>query len=345
MKENNRWFSNPRNKSSFSKVVLAVCCICQLLIFCFFKKSDGGKTVAANREEATSDTLTSLLKEEQATTTSLLPFRGNIDKLLSVAESKKKKTFRVCPCCGSYTKGPFLDYNGHPDRLCPVCNALERHRKACAVLGSGRLRHNGLPFFQANDSKDRAAGLPFRLLHFGPFQHMATEINRASSVATNYNIDQISIDFLRKGSSQGNPTVFFGDVTNLTFPDEFVDGIGIFHVLEHVPDLTKATSELARVLRKQTGWALIEVPCYSALTETLDCRSAQSDEERKKCADQIDHVWKFNCQDFHSRLEQSPLSCYHLDGSDPNDYGDFAPLVPKMKLKRAQDDHLFVCTV
>lgn len=344
MKRNNYKCLNFRKKISFSKFLFTACCVFNLFFILIFEKYC--KKITACSKEIERKELKSHAEEEQATSTIWLPFAANIDRLLRIFDNENKSsTFRICPCCGSYTEGLFLSYNGHSDRQCSVCKALERHRRACAVLGSGKLRHNGLPFFQANNPKDRAAGLPFRLLHFGPFQHMATEINKASSIATNFNIDQISVDFLQKGSGQGNPTVFFGDVTDLAFPDEFSDGVAIFHVLEHVADLTKAISELARVLRKETGWALIEVPCSLSLPETVDCRSAQSNEERRKCAGQIDHMWKFNCHDFHTCLEYSLLSCYHLDGSDPKDYGNFAPLVPKMKLKNEENDQLFVCTV
>ena len=83
--------------------------------------------------------------------------------------------------------------------------------------------------------------------------------------------------------------------------DNFANGIVILHVLEHVPVLTSAITELHRVLRTD-GWLLAEVPCSRGDTKTMFC--GDTDEERLEKCGQFDHQWVYNCDDFRGRFEE-----------------------------------------
>ena len=118
---------------------------------------------------------------------------------------------------------------------------------------------------------------------------------------------QISVDFFAPGyEASYSDLVLKGDISNIQAFDNFAHGIISFHVLEHVPPIERAMSELHRVLHPK-GWLLVEVP--SVGTPTVDCRGETTDAGRLKCAGQTDHVWKFNSSDFKRRLEDAGFAC------------------------------------
>jgi len=55
-----------------------------------------------------------------------------------------------------------------------------------------------------------------------------------------------------------------GDVTNLSFHDDFFDGVVCLNTLEHLPSLEKAISEISRTCRSG-GIVLFDIPSSSIL--------------------------------------------------------------------------------
>jgi len=68
------------------------------------------------------------------------------------------------------------------------------------------------------------------------------------------------MDINKKAIAAGvTKNIFVMDATKLDFPDESFDKIYSTHTIEHIPDLTKALKEMARVLKKG-GRALLLYP-------------------------------------------------------------------------------------
>jgi SAM-dependent methyltransferase len=147
-----------------------------------------------------------------------------------------------------------------------------------------------------------------RLVHFGATKIMEKQLNAVAHV------DQVSLDYFTgyRPKSAYSDMMLKGDISNISLPDNFADGIITFHVLEHVPVVKRAYNELHRVLRPD-GWLLVEVPCRypsSAVPNPArDCRGLVNDAARMECAGQIDHVWVFECNAFKHDLEEAGFVC------------------------------------
>jgi SAM-dependent methyltransferase len=79
------------------------------------------------------------------------------------------------------------------------------------------------------------------------------------------------------------------DICNLPFEDDFFDFILCNHVLEHIPDDTKAMQELLRILAPG-GTAILQIPQDLSRENTFQDDSITSREERAKIFGQYDHV-------------------------------------------------------
>ncbi len=92
------------------------------------------------------------------------------------------------------------------------------------------------------------------------------------------------------------------DITNIPFKDDDFDVIICNHVLEHIPDDTKAMHEIYRIL-KPGGWAILQVPVSKILKETYEDFAITKPEEREEAFGQFDHVRIYG-QDYASCLEK-----------------------------------------
>jgi len=79
------------------------------------------------------------------------------------------------------------------------------------------------------------------------------------------------------------------DICNLPFKDNSYDVILCNHVLEHIPDDTKAMQELYRVL-KPNGWGIFQIPQDLSRTTTFEDNTITDKTERAKIFGQYDHV-------------------------------------------------------
>jgi len=149
-----------------------------------------------------------------------------------------------CPCCG-WKGNRFLDYieMGYAIRNseCPQCGSHSRHRA----------------FFLWLSNDFQIAGKSGTALIFAP--------ERALAVlwATARNLQTVKIDIER---TRGVDVM--GDVMRLPFAAEIADLVWCHHVLEQVPDDHQAMTELARVLKKQTG----EMIFSAGITQDLPTR-------------------------------------------------------------------------
>lgn len=154
---------------------------------------------------------------------------------------------------------------------CPSCGVLERHRLMVLYL---RTR---TPLFD---------GQPRRLLHVAPEPAIARILCGLP------NVDYLSADL------SGDHVMVRMDLTNIEYADGSFDAIVCSHVLEHIPDDSKAMKEMFRVL-SPNGLAVIQVPIYGRTT--YEDFSITSDEGRLAAFGQRDHVRKYGL-DLEDRL-------------------------------------------
>lgn len=158
----------------------------------------------------------------------------------------------------------FLPYGygkQRPNVLAPGTLSLERHRLLWLYL------KNETDFFTA----------PKKVLHFAPEQAFYKIFRNLK------NLDYTTTDL---NSPLANVKA---DICNLPFEDNSYDVILCNHVLEHIPDDTKAMQELYRVL-KPGGMAILQIPQDLHRETTFEDNSITDPKERAAIFGQYDHV-------------------------------------------------------
>lgn len=181
----------------------------------------------------------------------------------------------------------FLPYgygNQRNNVLSPSTLSLERHRLLWLYL------QNETDFFQSErksnslDSKPKSVNLRntetsslLKVLHFAPEQEFYKRFKRQK------NIEYTTTDLLSPLADVK------ADICNLPFNDNEYDVIFCNHVLEHIPDDTKAMQELYRVL-KPGGMGIFQIPQDLNRTTTFSDDTIVNQKERAKIFGQYDHV-------------------------------------------------------
>lgn len=179
-----------------------------------------------------------------------------------LAFSLKGSTF-TDPIDGKSFKN-FLPYGYGKQRnnvLSPSTLSLERHRLLWLYL------NNETDFFTA----------PKKVLHFAPEQAFY-KLFRSQK-----NLDYTTTDLFSPLADVK------ADICNLPFKDNTYDIILCNHVLEHIPDDTKAMQELYRVL-KPGGMGIFQIPQDLNRTTTFADDTIVDQKERAKIFGQYDHV-------------------------------------------------------
>lgn len=91
------------------------------------------------------------------------------------------------------------------------------------------------------------------------------------------------------------------DICDLPFQDNEFDFIICNHVLEHIPNDTKAMQEIYRVLAPD-GTAILQVPYKADLEKTFEDDSITDPKERARIFGQYDHVRVYG-MDYFTKLE------------------------------------------
>lgn len=188
---------------------------------------------------------------------------------------------RVCPVCGKkfHTYLPFGEFP-RKNAECPNCKSVERHRALWMILNSFRVERRGM-----------------KILHFAPEPIFH---QRFSSIP---DVDYYPVDL--------NPNAYkirqVVDITDIPFDDNTFDLIMCTHVLEHIPDDKKAMSELYRVLKPNSGVALLTVPIDGTRAKTFENPEYNTPELRSKYFGQWDHVRLYGL-DYPDRLRAAKFS-------------------------------------
>ena len=158
----------------------------------------------------------------------------------------------------------FLPYGYGMQRnnvLSPSTLSLERHRLLWLYL------QNETNFFSAN----------LKVLHFAPEQAFYKRFRKLK------NLDYTTTDL-------NSPLADIkADICHLPFDDNSYDVILCNHVLEHIPDDTKAMHELYRVM-KPGGWGIFQIPQDNSRETTFEDDSITDKKERAEIFGQYDHV-------------------------------------------------------
>lgn len=171
----------------------------------------------------------------------------------------------------------FLPYGYGKQRnnvLSPSTLSLERHRLLWLYL------KNKTDFFTNSEYK--------KVLHFAPEQCFY------KSFKTQQNIAYTTTDLVSPLAD------IKADICNLPFKNNSYDIIFCNHVLEHIPDDTKAMQELYRVL-KPKGMAILQIPQELDRETTFEDDTITDKTERAKIFGQYDHVRVYG-RDYFNKL-------------------------------------------
>lgn len=158
----------------------------------------------------------------------------------------------------------FLPYgydNQRNNVLSPSTLSLERHRLLWLYL------KNETDFFTEN----------LKVLHFAPEQAFYKRFRKLKT------LDYTTTDL-------NSPLADVkADICNLPFDDNSYDVILCNHVLEHIPNDTKAMQEMYRIM-KPGGWGIFQIPQDLSRETTFEDDSITDKKERAKIFGQYDHV-------------------------------------------------------
>jgi SAM-dependent methyltransferase len=169
----------------------------------------------------------------------------------------------------------FLSYGygtQRPNVLSPSTLSLERHRLLWLYL------KNETDFFTSQK----------KVLHMAPEQCFLKRFKKLNHEYTTADLYSPIADVK-------------ADITNLPFEDNSFDIIFCNHVLEHIPDDTKAIQELYRVLKKG-GMGIFQIPQDLNRETTFEDDSITDPKERAKIFGQYDHVRVYG-RDYFDKLE------------------------------------------
>jgi SAM-dependent methyltransferase len=140
---------------------------------------------------------------------------------------------------------------------------------------------------------------PLRVLHFAPEQAFVQKFKKQKNLTyTTTDLNSPIADVK-------------ADICDLPFKDNSFDFIICNHVLEHIPDDTKAMQELYRVLAP-SGTAIVQVP-YDAKREiTFEDNTITDQRERTRIFGQYDHLRVYG-MDYFKKLSSIGFDVNALD--------------------------------
>ncbi len=162
---------------------------------------------------------------------------------------------------------------------CPGCYSIDRNRQLYTL---------------AKEAIDKSNS-KLNILHIAPENSIRKKLSHIKNI-TYQCIDKFEIGYVYPNAVRQM------DITDLKFDNNTIDLILCSHVLEHVPNDTKAIQEIGRVL-KPSGIAYIMVPLFEELENTYENSKANTPELRAQFFGQHDHVRKYGL-DFRNKLEQ-----------------------------------------
>ena len=169
--------------------------------------------------------------------------------------------------------------------LSPSTLSLERHRLLWLFL------QNDTTFFTSEKKQ--------KVLHIAPEQCFLDIFRKQK------NLDYITSDI------ESPIADVKADICDLPFDDNSFDIIFCNHVLEHIPDDTKAIQELYRVL-KPNGMGIFQIPQDLSREKTFEDDTITDQKERAKIFGQYDHVRVYG-KDYFNKLRSVGFKVNEVD--------------------------------
>jgi len=182
----------------------------------------------------------------------------------------------------------FLPYGYGIQRenaLSPSTLSLERHRLLWLFL------QNDTNFFTSTEKQ--------KVLHIAPEQCFLDIFRKQK------NLDYITSDI------ESPIADVKADICDLPFEDNSFDVVFCNHVLEHIPNDTKAMQELYRVL-KSNGMGVFQIPQDLSREITFEDDSITDEKERAKIFGQYDHVRVYG-RDYFNKLRSIGFKVDEID--------------------------------
>jgi len=217
----------------------------------------------------------------------------------------------------SYTARPFLAFFLKGDTYTDPID--EKSFKSFLPYGYGKQRNNALSPSTLSLERHRLLWLylqhetdffsdKLKVLHFAPEQAFYKRFRALK------NIDYTTTDL-------NSPLADVkADICNLPFADNEFDVILCNHVLEHIPDDTKAMQELYRVL-KPKGIAILQIPQDLSRETTFEDDTISDKNERAKIFGQYDHVRVYG-RDYFNKLRGIGFTVEEVDYTATLSYKD-----------------------
>ena len=212
-----------------------------------------------------------------------------------------KASYIVRPIIALYLKGntytdpidgksfrKFLPYgygNQRKNALSPSTLSLERHRLMWLFL------KDETNFF--NSTKK------LKVLHIAPEQCFLDLFKKQK------NLEYITSDL------ESPIADIKADICDLPFKENEFDVVFCNHVLEHIPDDTKAMQELYRVMKKG-GFGVFQIPQDLSRDATFEDNSITDKDERAKIFGQYDHVRVYG-KDYFNKLRSVGFKVDEVD--------------------------------
>ena len=180
----------------------------------------------------------------------------------------------------------FLPYGYEKQRdnvLSPSTLSLERHRLRWLYV------QNETDFFSAE----------LKVLHFAPEQAFYKRFRKMK------NLEYTTTDL------ESPLADVKADICDLPFKDNTYDVIFCNHVLEHIPDDTKAMQEMYRIL-KPGGWGIFQIPQELDRETTFEDNTITDRKERARIFGQYDHVRIYG-RDYFNKLRSIGFTVQEVD--------------------------------
>tara|TARA_R110002073_G_scaffold108336_3_gene243396 strand:+ start:65860 stop:66672 length:813 start_codon:yes stop_codon:yes gene_type:complete len=196
----------------------------------------------------------------------------------------------------------FLPYGygtQRPNVLSPSTLSLERHRLLWLYLKeeTSFFEHQNV-ISSGVERSPNSASSTLRVLHMAPEQCFLKRFKKL-------NHEYVTADLYSPIADVK------ADITALPFEDDSFDVIFCNHVLEHIPDDTKAMQELYRVLKKG-GMGIFQIPQDLSRETTFEDDSITDPKERAKIFGQYDHVRVYG-KDYFDKLRSIGFSVEEVD--------------------------------
>ncbi len=182
----------------------------------------------------------------------------------------------------------FLPYGYQQQRknaLSPSTLSLERHRL--------------MWLFLKNDTNFFTSEKKIKILHIAPEQCFLKIFRKQK------NLDYTTSDL------ESPIADVKADICDLPFDNDTFDVVFCNHVLEHIPNDTKAMKELYRVMKKG-GFGIFQVPQNMSIAKTFEDDTITDPKERTKIFGQYDHVRVYG-RDYFDKLRSVGFKVDEID--------------------------------